>query len=298
MKQLNNCPVCSSNDLRKAYRSPSTRGQDKKTWPIVECGGCGHEFMNPQPSWEELLPYYGVYSPRPFQEVAKIDAAELQEAQRTGELRHVRISAGMRLLDVGCSSGRFIKQAAALGAVVTGIEPRERDSDYARSQGLDVFCGTLADFIKARPGETFDIITANHVVEHMPNPVEVLHAMKTLLAPGGLIWISVPNAGYSMARALKGRWHSTDVPLHLMQFTPKSIIAAGESSGLKVRRQVTDSPAMSVATSMRQYLRYVWKVPVRISGRLKVIDTLAKAYARRVDEQIRGEAILTEFSAP
>lgn len=43
--------------------------------------------------------------------------------------------------------------------------------------------------------------------------------MKALLAPGGFIWIAVPNASYPPSKSLKGRWHSADPPYHLMQFS-------------------------------------------------------------------------------
>jgi hypothetical protein len=121
--------------------------------------------------------------------------------------------------------------------------------------------------------------------------------MKGLLAPGGFIWIAVPNAAYPLCRALKGRWYSSDLPYHLMQFSPASMTAAGQRAGLKVRRQTTESLPRLVAGSLRQYLRIKFLVPQRLTERLAPMNAMARWYARRNDAHLNGEAIITEFVA-
>jgi predicted SAM-dependent methyltransferase len=181
---------------------------------------------------------------------------------------------------------------------VQGIEPSEYPTGIAQSQGLDVFCGTIEAYAAQASQRTrFDIITANHVVEHVPYPVETLRAMKRLLAPRGFIWIAVPNAAYPICRALKGRWHSCDLPYHLMQFTPASVAKAGRRVGLNVRIQRTESIPAIVRGSLGQYLRYRWKLPRRLTNKLGILDAAAHWYAKRVDSSLNGEAILTEFVA-
>ncbi len=111
-----------------------------------------------------------------------------------------------------------------------GRAEQARSGD-GQEQGLRVFQGSLDEYIaQARNRPQFDIITANHVVEHLAEPVESLRMMKGLLAPGGFIWISVPNGAYPLCRALKGRWHSSDLPYHLMQFSPASMTKAGHQA--------------------------------------------------------------------
>jgi predicted SAM-dependent methyltransferase len=134
-------------------------------------------------------------------------------------------------------------------------------------------------------------------VEHVPDPVKTLHVMKQLLAPGGFLWIAVPNAGYPICRKLKGLWHSSDLPYHLMHFTPASITEAGRRAGLKVRRQTTESIPHFVSASIAQYLRYKYMLPRRLTQKLGVLDAISVWYARRVDAKGVGEAIMTEFIA-
>jgi predicted SAM-dependent methyltransferase len=135
------------------------------------------------------------------------------------------------------------------------------------------------------------------VIEHVPNPVETLATMKKLLAPSGIIWISVPNAAYPVSKALKGRWHSSDLPYHLMHFSPQSMAMTGQAAGLNVRHQTTDSMPKAVAASLGQYLRHRWFLPGRITKNAGVLPIVSEWYARRADEKKKGEAIITEFVA-
>ncbi len=133
--------------------------------------------------------------------------------------------------DIGCRGGSFLRVAKRLGAIAQGIEPREYAARVAQSQGLDVW----DDRGKLLNGRGLKSSRQNHVVEHVPDPVETLRAIRRLLAPREVIWIAVPNAASPICRALEGRWYSCDLPYHLMQFTPASVARAGRGVGLSVR---------------------------------------------------------------
>src|SRR5437016_2705715 len=101
MRTLCSCPLCSSPNLTLAFSAVSSRGQDNRIWSVSECSSCGHQFMNPQPSWQELSAYYNKsYSAYSSGHGAiSNDAEELALARRTGLLRHIPIPTGKRLLD-------------------------------------------------------------------------------------------------------------------------------------------------------------------------------------------------------
>ena len=300
MKNLTKCPVCGSRQFSWAFTAPTTRGLDQRQWSVSECKECGHQFMNPQPSWQELQPYYsGAYDAfDPMSGSQAGDDLEIEQAKRSGKFRHIPVPTGKRLLDVGCGGGWFLRISKRLGAIEQGVEPSEYAANLAKQQGLNIFHGTLESYVEhVSAGTRFDIITASHVLEHVPEPVETLRAMKRLLAQGGFAWIAVPNASYPICRALKGRWGSTDLPYHLMHFTPASIAEAGRRAGLKVQRQTTESIPRFVARSLGVYLRYKWKLPRRLTSKIGLLDPLSHWYARRVDAKVAGEAILTEFIA-
>jgi 2-polyprenyl-3-methyl-5-hydroxy-6-metoxy-1,4-benzoquinol methylase len=77
------------------------------------------------------------------------------------------------LLDVGCGGGSFLQVFKKLGVEVAGIEPRS--SAAARECGIDVFTGTVEEYIaKNGTDEKFDVILCSHVLGATPFPVETL----------------------------------------------------------------------------------------------------------------------------
>jgi 2-polyprenyl-3-methyl-5-hydroxy-6-metoxy-1,4-benzoquinol methylase len=298
MRQLSACPVCGSERIRHELDAPTTRGIDQKVWRIDRCEDCTHGFVNPQPTWDELEAYYtasyDAYDPS--HGAAGSDDVVVEKARRDGEFRHVRVSQGTRLLDVGCGAGFFLRIAARLGAEVQGVEPSALAADRARESGIPIFTGTVEHYAQSSGNRQFDLITANHALEHTPDPVRTLEVMKGLLAPGGMIWIAVPNADSTFSRRLRSRWYVLDVPFNLMQFTMQSLSRAGQLAGLQVLSVRTYSLPASTAASLRELLRRHYLIPKRVTLRIGLIDTVvAPRLARRHDRQSRGEAIIAEF---
>jgi 2-polyprenyl-3-methyl-5-hydroxy-6-metoxy-1,4-benzoquinol methylase len=299
MQELTSCPICGSQDIHFHFKGHTTRNpNDQKIWSVYRCGDCTHKFMNPQPDWDELSVYYSseyeAYNKSHGAE-ANDDERIIQQAKLEGQFRHIPIPEGKRLLDVGCGGGFFLRIAKQLGAKVKGIEPSPIGAECARASGLDVFNGTLEQYLEQeRIQEQYDIITCNHALEHMPNPVQTLSGMKKLLAPNGFIWLSVPNADCTFAKELGWRWHSTDLPYHIMQFNPKSLSQAAKLADLNIQRQSTYSLPKALSSSLTLLLRYRWLIPQRISSKLmpkKYIDKVAQT----LDLRGEGEAILTEL---
>jgi SAM-dependent methyltransferase len=254
--------------------------------------------VNPQPSWEELEFYYnsGYEAYDPTHGSTGSDDEVIEQAKRAGTFRHIPLPTGLRILDVGCGGGWFLRICKKLGAIEQGVEPSEHAADMWQKQGLRVFNGTLEQYIDQEQNAKFDIITAHHVVEHLPDPVKTLDAMRRLLSPNGYIWIEVPNATNPICRALEGRWYSSDLPYHLMHFTPASMTEAGRRAGLKVRSQITESMPKNVAASIYLVLRYKCLLPIRLTKSCRFIfDPLSKWYAAKLDANFAGEALITEF---
>jgi 2-polyprenyl-3-methyl-5-hydroxy-6-metoxy-1,4-benzoquinol methylase len=110
--------------------------------------------------------------------------------------------ASARLLDVGSAHGWFLDEAAARGAQVTGVEPEDDVAAGPLRRGLDIRCGYFPDVIAE--SETFDIVTFNDVLEHIPDARATLEACARVLRPGGVLSVNIPNAeglGYRVADA-------------------------------------------------------------------------------------------------
>ena len=139
---------------------------------------------------------------------------------------------GGRYLDVGCGSGGSLGAARALGWRVAGIEVDPAAAEKARRFSDEIHVG---DVLTARfVAGSFDVISAFHVLEHVPDPVAVARRMLEWLAPGGLVIIEVPNAG-GLGASLFGRaWSGLELPRHLSHFTPESLARAVEQAGGRV----------------------------------------------------------------
>ena len=109
---------------------------------------------------------------------------------------------GARLLDIGSAHGWFLEEAAARGALATGVEPEADVAAGPLERGLDIRSGYFPEVVGE--SESFDVVTFNDVLEHIPSVNETLAACLRVLRPGGVISINIPSAdglGYRAAQA-------------------------------------------------------------------------------------------------
>ncbi len=89
-----------------------------------------------------------------------------------------------KVLDFGCGAAGFLQMAKSLAAEVAGVEPERRVREYWRDK--------LTLKSKLDDAAVYDLITAFHVVEHLPDPRLVLTELAARLNDGGRLVIEVP----------------------------------------------------------------------------------------------------------
>jgi SAM-dependent methyltransferase len=118
------------------------------------------------------------------------------------ELAHGLARPGARrLLDVGCAHGWFLETARERFEVL-GIEPDAVVGGRTAARGLPVRPGYFPDAL--HPGETFDLIVFNDVIEHIPDIQGALDACHARLGEGGLLILNLPNSAgffYRLSKA-------------------------------------------------------------------------------------------------
>ena len=105
------------------------------------------------------------------------------------------------MLEVGCSVGNTLEAARQLGIGHLGTDISQFAIDYCSSRGLNARKTTMEQLLEE--GFKFDLVFMQHVLEHFPDPFDVLLKCNRLLRVNGLILILVPNSLYK--RASRGR---------------------------------------------------------------------------------------------
>lgn len=151
-----------------------------------------------------------------------------------GSVRWLEASEGGRLLDVGCGNGSFLDKMRQLGWEVAGVEPDGEAVAIARERlGLEIFKGALDE---ARfPDESFDAITMNHVIEHVPDPIGLLKECYRIMKLNGRLTIIIPNITSFGHNKFGEHWRGLEVPRHLTLFSPAALQTCAESAGFTAR---------------------------------------------------------------
>jgi 2-polyprenyl-3-methyl-5-hydroxy-6-metoxy-1,4-benzoquinol methylase len=226
------CKLCGGNVLDALHR--------KEGYDLVRCRACGLVFVANPPdaaALEKLYSFETGYH-------AALDTDPISTAFHAREAalnlrvlqRHAR---GGRLLDVGCSTGLFLEAARDAGWQVRGLEYSKDSSRIARDvRKLDVKTGVLeADTFEPA---SFDVVTLWDVIEHVPDPVQVLARAANVVAPGGLLVLKTPNIdglypqlSLRLAQRL-GFWSHPEPPGHLYQFSAATLARMARQSGFEV----------------------------------------------------------------
>lgn len=149
-----------------------------------------------------------------------------------------------RVLDVGCNDGSFgaFLRTRYPDAEIWGVEPNEDQARLARER-LDK---VIVDYYDPGPSMlesagVFDLITFNHVIEHIYDPWVMLEQTSQLLAPRGNVAAVVPNVRYAPFLAnvvVRGEWEYVDSGLldrtHIRFFTRRSITHLFEGAGFEL----------------------------------------------------------------
>jgi SAM-dependent methyltransferase len=223
-----------------------------------KCPVCGSGFNNIRHDWLFVCPDCGLLASNIEPKIpAHAGPAVVDEDRRARGLTDIRMqnnfiildcvqtllnSSAKRLLDVGSGLGFFLKDAAARGFDVSGIEPDANVVEHARKTGLKVSHGYFPYCLQ--PGETFDVIVFNDVLEHIPELEGTLDMAAANISSGGLLVLNCPSRRgvfYWIADLLDrfgihgpfDRMWQREVPSpHVWYFEPKDLQRLGEQRGL------------------------------------------------------------------
>jgi SAM-dependent methyltransferase len=214
------CPLCQGATTREVLRSSNG-------YTILSCLNCSLVFTDDRmaPPSDELYPVFDQSDRGLSKVIGRALAMFLR--QREGFVRQVKASG--RLLDFGCGNGAFARHMSRAGFDAVGIEPFSLGATIT-AERLKLVQAPLEQV--ERELGVFDVITLWHVLEHMRRPAETLKHLTRLLAPGGVIVISVPNFASLQSGRFGGRWFHLDPPRHLVHFVSATLEDCLRRAGL------------------------------------------------------------------
>jgi spore maturation protein CgeB len=198
------CPICGNAASFYCGKGPAS---------YFRCGFCGAIYQNPLPSLQEMSVYAnnqyndGLYknyleaSDLKYQTFAyRLDRVlQMFHRQKTSRLEP-------RILDVGCSNGRFVELAVKMGMDAWGVELSENAIKAAAPEARARIHHGDANRIQGMRIGKFDIVTAFDLIEHLFDPIDFLRNLHEILTDNGVLVMTTPDAGSLLGPIMKSQW--------------------------------------------------------------------------------------------
>jgi SAM-dependent methyltransferase len=226
------CPICASHTI--------DIGSIRSTFSQIDfhfrrCEQCGLAFIaNPRLDFETIYDegYYGGRGADPLVNyIAEMEnPRSIRRYEWQGIARAVHTLTGskdVKWLDFGCGLGGLVRFAKSAGYQnVCGFD-EGWSAGWASRNGIPVLDRQSLALQKG----TFDVITAIEVIEHVPDPVDLMTQVASLLRPGGVFFLTTGNA--EPHRDSFRQWSYVHPDLHVSYFEPRTLAEVYRRAGLE-----------------------------------------------------------------
>ncbi|CAA0106114.1 Uncharacterised protein [Halioglobus japonicus] len=223
------CPVCRAVDsygLAELPQDYEYQVEIATQFGIRVCNVCSSEFIFPRPSLDELRRMY----PDNYYAYGKemggfwqviYDMWCRSEAKRLLGLSTKR---PLHLFDIGAGDCRRFKAMASFGNFkFSGVEMNADMAQAGCDAGFDISAGTFEEFEPSDDAGSVDVLTINHVIEHVTDPYDTVQKAHSLLAEGGIFTGRTPKLASTGHRFFGRYWGGYHFPRHLQLFTRESL---------------------------------------------------------------------------
>lgn len=224
------CFVCQSKNLLKLYPIEKYR--------ILKCQSCSFQQLDPLPTLKEIESFYKENyfakddGARGYPDYKLMRPFLITEAKKRIELIK-KFSEGENLLDLGAGTGVFLEVASKSGFKISGNDISDFAVKELKGKGVKFYSGQISN--AKFPRNTFDVITAWDVLEHIPNLNQTIANIVKALKKNGVFVITTPGTDCLDAKLLNKNWYSyKKIPEHVGFFDRQSITTLLEKHGLKV----------------------------------------------------------------
>lgn len=202
---------------------------EKNGFALVRCPVCGSARVAEMPTLDFLAEYYRSYGSNAMYQKKK-DAKVKRAARRIAFMR--LFTRGKDFLDVGCNAGFAVHAARHQGFHATGIDLDAESIGLARdAYGEGFRVATIQE--EAASGRRYDALYTSEVIEHTIDPLAFMRAVAMLLNPGGIVFLTTPDAGHRAVPEPFTAWPEVKPPRHLQFLTQDGMQALMTQAGLK-----------------------------------------------------------------
>ncbi len=271
-ESIPSCPFCKKEVVLK-YRGLKDRlfGVEG-SWDYLSCQDCQILWLSPRPIKEDLgLIYqnYYTHSDTPINQKKKDKSQKLKYrllAHKVNwhkkndsiyklmallcstifwkkyngvlyEYSYLDCSIGKRILDYGCGNGILLERLKNLGWDVHGVEQDLAAVEKCKEKGIS----NIFTEIEKVPYKniTFDVVTMNHVIEHLAEPLNVLLNIYPLLRKNGMLIIKTPNIESILHNKFGSSWFGLDTPRHFILYSKSSLTKLVRFAGFEIDKVFT-----------------------------------------------------------
>lgn len=215
------CALCGGRSYRILFH--------KQGYDFARCEGCSLVRLEPLPEPEALAEIYE----RSYRDGLYAMFARADDVRSATARARVAAIAGLApagpWLDVGCSTGALLRAAVERGIDAEGIELSAVAVAEARARGLNAIRSSADAF---EPTRAYACVTAFDLVEHLVDPNPFLERVRSWLAPGGRLAITVPDIKSVHARLMRRHWYYYAPPVHVNYFDRQTIVRLLARHGL------------------------------------------------------------------
>jgi SAM-dependent methyltransferase len=253
------CPICGSVQT-KLYRS-NVRDLEYFVEPprpllVHRCDECGSEFLAPRPKESDLPPFY----PSDYHAYNENHSGVARILVQFRARARAKLYGGLipgrqgRIFDVGTGDCRhFDELRRYLDLECAGVEIQPEVAAKGRARGYDVIEGTLEGADLTGHLGRYDVVSMNHVLEHVVEPHRMLERAFDLLRPGGYLIGQLPTVS-SWENSLFGpSWGGYHYPRHLQIPSRAGLLRILEDVGFSAVR-IHTAPHIQTTISLQNSL--------------------------------------------
>jgi len=194
-----NCILCNSNNFE--IKNPMIRNDKLNIYKIYKCLNCMHIQLFPN-NYDPIIYYNNDTQEKESKLINNTDNHTFSEMLKTFHLQrikileeNIKIDNSMKIIDIGGGKCEFANLMITKynNINIHVLEPGITRINNVYCDNIIKINALLDDKFADKYQNTFDIVCAFHVLEHVINPINFLNNCYKLLKPNGLLYIEVPN---------------------------------------------------------------------------------------------------------